>query len=106
MMHGMGHLHTTAVLCLLTFAAATPAQAANYGCRVRVVGAFTSEKAIRQLNAFINSGGSHTNTEARAAAYYCRGQLHDLAREHDMAIADFTSSIEWNPHEAGALYAR
>ena len=102
----MGHLRTTAVLCLLTFVAASAAQAASYGCRVRVVGAFTSEKAIRQLNAFINSGGSHTNTEARAAAYYCRGQLHDLAGERDLAIADFTSSIEWNPHEAGALYAR
>jgi tetratricopeptide (TPR) repeat protein len=102
----MGRLHAKAVLCLLICVAASAAHAASYGCRVRVVGAFTSEKAIRQLNAFINSGGSHVNTEARAVAYYCRGQLHDLARERDMAIADFTSSIEWNPHEAGALYAR
>ena len=102
----MGRLHANAVLCLLICVAASAAQAASYGCRVRVVGAFTSEKAIRQLNAFINSGGSHVNTEARAAAYYCRGQLHDLAGERDLAIADFTSSIEWNPHEAGALYAR
>ena len=38
--------------------------------------------------------------------YYCRGQLHDLAGEHDLAIADFTSAIEWNPHEAGVYYAR
>jgi len=102
----MGRLHFTVVLCVLTFVGASAAQAASYSCRVRVVGAFTSEKAIRQLNAFINNGGPHTNTEARAAAYYCRGQLHDLAGEHDQAIADFSSSIGWNPHEAGAFYAR
>lgn len=94
------------VLCLLGFATGLPAHAANYGCHVRVVGAFTSEKAIRQLNAFINSGGSHMNSEARGAAYYCRGQMHDLAGAREEAIADFTSSIEWNPHEAGAYFAR
>jgi tetratricopeptide (TPR) repeat protein len=106
MMHGMGRLHAAMALFLLTFTAVCPAQAASYGCRVRVVGSFTSEKAIRQLNAFINGGGPHTNTEARAAAYYCRGQLHDLAGEHDLAIADFTSSIAWNPHEPEVFVAR
>jgi tetratricopeptide (TPR) repeat protein len=102
----MGRVRDTLVLCLLFFAVACPARAASYGCRVRVVGAFTSEKAIHQLNAFINNGGPHVNAEARATAYYCRGQLHDLAGEHDQAIADFTSSIEWNPHESGVYYAR
>jgi tetratricopeptide (TPR) repeat protein len=102
----MGRVRATLVLCLLGFATAFPAHASSYGCHVRVVGAFTSDKAIRQLNAFINSGGSHVNAEARGAAYYCRGQLHDLAGARDEAIADFTSSIESNPHEAGAFYAR
>jgi tetratricopeptide (TPR) repeat protein len=106
MMHGMGRVHATLVLCLLGFAAAPRAHAASYGCHVKVVGSFTSDKAIRQLNAYINNGGSQMNSEARAAAYYCRGQLHDLAGSHDEAVADFTSSIEWNPHEAGVYYAR
>jgi len=41
---------------------------------------------------FYHSGGPHTNTEARAAAYYCRGQLHDLAGERDQAHRRLQSS--------------
>jgi len=102
----MGRVCATLVLCLLSFAAGFPARAASYGCHVKVVGTFTSDKAIHQLNAYINNGGSHANTEARAAALFCRGQLYDLAGSRNEALADFTSSIEWNPHEAGVFYAR
>jgi tetratricopeptide (TPR) repeat protein len=93
-------------LCLTLSAAALPAQAANYGCRVRVVGAFTSEKAIRQLSAYINSSEAHRVGEALGTAYYCRGQLHDLDGVRDLAIADYSSSIASNPHESGVYYAR
>jgi tetratricopeptide (TPR) repeat protein len=98
----MGRATVLALVCLI---AASQAQAAVYGCRVKVVGAFTAEKAMHQLNAYIN-GAVHPPAEAKAAALYCRGQLHDLAGERDPAIADFTDSIAWNPHEASVFFAR
>ncbi|HTT99428.1 MAG TPA: tetratricopeptide repeat protein [Rhizomicrobium sp.] len=87
--------------------AAPPAGAASYGCGVHVVGEFTMEKAIHQLSTYINTSGSHVlNTDSRAAALYCRGQLYDLTGKTELAIADFSDSITWNPHEAGVYSAR
>lgn len=98
-----------AVLLLFAYMvlAASSSRAASYGCGVRVVGEFTMEKAIHQLSTYINTSGSHVlNTDSRAAALYCRGQLYDLTGKTDLAIADFSDSIGWNPHEAGVYSAR
>lgn len=96
-----------ALLLFCTVFAVSQTQAASYGCRVRVVGGFTIEKAIRQLSSYINTSGSHVmNTDSRAAAFYCRGQLYDLSGKSDLALNDFSDSIKWNTHEAGVYYAR
>ncbi len=94
----------TAML-LLAFSIAGQSHAAGYGCRVKVVGEFTNEKAIKQLTVYINGVGRRI-PEGRGAALYCRGQLHDMAGEREQAIADFTQSIASNSHEAGVYFAR
>ncbi len=74
--------------------------AQNNGCGFDEIDAGDYEAAIEVCNAYISSNPND------ATAYYDRGYAYYLNAEDELAIADFTTSLELDPSNDEVLYYR